>query len=293
MHDIAIFIPSYRYDLERVINLVKSVHRYSSTFLPICICVPTDDLDIFNIHLMGFECEVICETELLNCETVGDVTNFNGYMLQQILKLNVDKLQIAKNYLILDSDFLFISEFDPSEFYHEDNIVLFRDSMQGLLYSDPAYFERYGIYREKCLNEIANFFDMDRNETNFIFNTQIFSAEVLDFLRLNLRKIKMTYADLLKIAPFEYAWYNAISQKKFKRRIIYRENPFFMVHTKQQYVAFKVWGITFSSIKDNYKGILINSKIGRHIFKPFQPRLFFRDNNKLMRVFLRIFYRLL
>lgn len=293
MHDVAIFVPSYRYDIERVTNLVKTVHRYASTFIPICICVPEDDLDIFASHLAKLDCMVVCETVLLDCESIGDVTKFNGYLLQQVLKLNVDKLQIARNYLILDSDFLFISEFNPADFHEDEKIVLFRDNMQALLYSDPAYYARYGIYREKCLNEITNFYNMDRKETDFIFNTQIFSVEVLEFLRRDINRMKKTYANLIQIAPFEYAWYNAISQKHFKKRIIYRENPFFMIHTKQQYVAFKVWGIDFSSIQSNYKGILINSKIGRHIFKPFQPRLIFRDNNKIMRLFLKIFYRLL
>ena len=112
MYDVALFCKSFRDDLDRFDCLLQSVEKYNVRSIPFLVSVPRRDMNLF-IDKFGTSRFEICSDYDLAGSDISD-----GWTGQQIVKLSVYKSNFAKAYVMLDSDFFFIKDFDKSTFIH-------------------------------------------------------------------------------------------------------------------------------------------------------------------------------
>jgi hypothetical protein len=112
MYDVGLFCKSFRDDIDRFDCLLRSVEKHNVSSLPFLVSVPRRDLNLF-IDKFGTSRFEICSDYDLAASDIID-----GWTSQQIVKLNVYKSNFAKAYVMLDSDFFVIKDFDKSTFIH-------------------------------------------------------------------------------------------------------------------------------------------------------------------------------
>src|ERR1700721_1649816 len=141
MKDVAIFVKSYVPDLPLVHRLLDSISKYNRDRIGVFISVPADDTGAFqNLSRRFFGVSVLPDDHfgsLTPDQKIG--RRVPGYILQQIIKLNVQRLSEARNYVILDSDTYFIRDFETKDFIAPDGTGLTVFAEDGDLAADPAY----------------------------------------------------------------------------------------------------------------------------------------------------------
>jgi hypothetical protein len=74
---------------------------------------------------------------------------------------------------------------------------------------------------------------------------------------------KLSYADLMKIAPLEFTWYNAWLQKTQLIPIVPVEPFFKTFHTFDEYLFWRLKLVSLDDFARGYLGIVINSNWSR------------------------------
>lgn len=265
MNKFALFCKSYAEDFELMKVLLESYIRFNMDNIPFYISVPSVDYKLFHAHLNDKPVFLLTDEEITS-ELVSDANGWftPGYINQQIVKLNFWKTNLAENYFCIDSDSVFIRDFYYRDFMFDEEIpyvVLVEDKE---LCVDPLYYKLYWIDRLEALKRIKSLLGLSEPRLLTCHNNTTLSAKVLrsfdnDFIRVN----NFTYVDILRVAPFEYSWYNFWLQK-CKIMPIYAVEPLFkMFHTKEQYTDYCNRKITVGDISRAYLGICINSNWAR------------------------------
>jgi hypothetical protein len=264
-HSIAILIKTYANDYDHLENLLKSIVRFNKDHIPVFILVPEDEKDFFqSLNAEGIT--VITDSKIPALMATTEINGIrSGYINQEIVKLGFHRLNYAENYFCVDSDGEFLRDFSIRDFISVEGIpytVLIEDNELKL---DPEYYERYWISRAESHSKILDFLGMDKE--NVWLNChgfQILSAPVLRRFDNELLKArKMDYLDLLKISPYEFAWYNYFLQS-LNESIRIREPLFKIVHTENQLSLARLSGLTYEDISRGYLGVVIQSNfLGR------------------------------
>ena len=260
MEKLILFCKSYRNDLPRVVNLLNSIQKHNRDGIPTYISVPTSDFDLFasvidtsNVHLITDE----SITDQLTSEAICGLPP--GYINQEIVKLEFWKTSLCKNYFCIDSDSYFIRDFGYHDFMYDDVTpysVLIEDKE---LCIDPDY-RSYWTPRHKRLMDITKVMDYKSNILLTCHNSTTFNSKVLEsFNREFLSPKGFALVDILKIAPYEFSWYNFWLQKEKPIMVIPVEPLFKMFHYKKQYNEAREKGITERDIARAYIGIVMNS----------------------------------
>lgn len=111
--NLIIFTKSYRGDLERCIELSKSIQLYNRDNIPYYISVPPEDVEMFKSKIPHY-------TEILSDDSI--TPNYNGWVGQQFVKSLVYKLNLCKFYVCIDSDAYFFKDFHTSDFLYSEDI---------------------------------------------------------------------------------------------------------------------------------------------------------------------------
>ena len=114
MYKIALLIKTYKPDFERVKILLNSIKKYNADNIPVYISVNDDDFEYFKENL-------ITDGVLLKDSDIYPTTLADPWRYQQIIKTQFYRLGVAENYLCIDSDSEFITEFRISDFMYDDN----------------------------------------------------------------------------------------------------------------------------------------------------------------------------
>jgi hypothetical protein len=112
---IALFLCSYRRDLLRAERLLRSVQRHNVAPLPVCVAVPSADLDLFRERLPEVRATWVTQEEVLDLDPAigrGRFAQLAGSVRQQVVKIEARRLQLADNLMVLDSDCVFLRDFD-------------------------------------------------------------------------------------------------------------------------------------------------------------------------------------
>ncbi|WP_300668854.1 DUF6492 family protein [Soonwooa sp.] len=115
MHKLILFIKSYRRDFEAVKNLLQSVSKFNKENIPVYLSVNDSDFDFFKENINSENLTLIKDGDVINCNIK------DGWRYQQVIKANVYRLGICKNYLCIDSDSQFIRDFYYSDFLYDDD----------------------------------------------------------------------------------------------------------------------------------------------------------------------------
>ena len=256
MVDFVLYCKSYKNDLDRVMNLYKSINEFNVDKIPFYVSAPTKDLALFS-DLDGVH--VISDDDII---AVGE----SGWIHQQLVKANFWKLGIASNYLCLDSDSYFIRPFTIRDFMY-DNITPYTvmheqkelfswtSTRKDVLGFDPK--QSFIRDREKIMYEV---FDRSGRCYDFGPSPVIWSAKVWKDLEDSYMKPNgLRFEDLIAHSPSEFSWYGE-ALLKFKSIELYPVEPLFKVfHYPQQYNEYKQQSITEDMIAQNYMGIVMQS----------------------------------
>ncbi|WP_445475050.1 DUF6492 family protein [Methanococcoides methylutens] len=265
MHKIAILLVTYIGDLEYVDRLIPSYKLHNRDEIPLYIVAPSSDIKAFekfvgdNIELLMYES---ITSELVHDNGVRGIRP--GYINQEIIKLAFWEKGLCENYFCMDSDGEFIRDFFISDFMYDDDTpftILVEDNELAV---EPAYYEKYWIEREKLIRLIQNEIGLVDRRMLTCHGFAILSCKVLESLhRKYLLPNNLTYQDILKIAPYEFSWYNMWLQKDKAISIEFREPIVKIFHHKNQHLEYLQKGITLDDIARGYLGVVINSNYSR------------------------------
>lgn len=196
--------------------------------------------------------------ELLTDESINGIRA--GYINQEIIKLSFWEKGLCENYCCLDSDGVFIRDFYLSDFMFDEKTpytVLIEDNE---LKSDPFYYQCYWIKREEYLRKIQQELGLTAKKLLTCHGFQNFNCRVLTDLKSEFMEPKRySYIDLMRIAPYEFSWYNLWLQKCNAIAIHPCEPMFLYFHMKHQLYLSWILGRRMEDLKRSYVGIVINS----------------------------------
>lgn len=257
-------LKSYRGDFSLAQRLVDSFNDFNREGLPLTIVVPAADKDLF-AQLGGEHITIRDETpfaEELVAEPFGDMRV--GYINQQIIKLAFWELDIYDDYFVVDSDMVFIRPFFRKDFMVDDDTpysVLVEDND---LHTDARYFDEQWQSRERHLERIKELIGLQDRRTLTCHNHQVFSSTVLRSLKVDFMEPRgHTYADLIRLSPYEFSWYNFWLQKSHVIPVVIREPLVKMLHHDGQHLEYAVRGTTLEDLSRGYLGLVINSSFAR------------------------------
>ena len=259
MYNFCFMLKTYNQDIHAVDRLVKTFIKHTVEKIHLYIVIPKTDYDIFKKY-ENDNISIVIEEKIDVCFFTEAVDGLSvGYLNQEICKLAFWKLNLCDNYCCLDSECYFIRDFYYKDFMYDETTpytVLFEDKD---LQVDYQYYKYFWKNREPYLEKIANSMELNNHKILTCHGFQNMSKKALKSFEHNyLSKFGYTYKDIIKIAPYEFSWYNLWLQKN-KDIPIYICEPFFKTyHTQKQYWRDIFSGITEKDLARSYVGIVIN-----------------------------------
>ena len=125
MLNIVLYCCTFRKDLKRTVKLAQSIQKHNKGNIPFYISVPAEDVDLFREYLKDFEVTIFDEQDIFKANPKLDIQKLyeiRGGLRQQVIKSEFWRLGISENYLVLDSDCIFIRDFDERDFIFKDDI---------------------------------------------------------------------------------------------------------------------------------------------------------------------------
>jgi len=123
LNDIVLYCKSYRRDFLRLRDLLESINRFNTDRIPFYISTSIADRDAL-IELIGADgyCWVSDESIIAANPNAkpGIEKGHSGGLSQQVIKSEFWRLQLANNYLCIDSDSIFIRAFAKHDFLAPD-----------------------------------------------------------------------------------------------------------------------------------------------------------------------------
>jgi Family of unknown function (DUF6492) len=259
--DIALFIKSHLPDLVLVHRLLDSISKHNRDRISVFISVPACDLLAFRDLSRRFtDVSVLADDHFGIPRVDGKIWGFApGYITQQLIKLSVQRLSEARNYVILDSDTYFIRDFQAEDFIAPDGIGLTVLAEDKDLMADPAYAPfaaRRPLKIDLIANRLGGVPTLSRTTCH---NNTVFQDSVLREFHDWCLSEGLSLLDLMAIAPLEFTWYNLFLIKHCPERLV-RIEPFIrMMHTRSEYRRLVAAGFNHESLRKSYLGVCINS----------------------------------
>jgi len=243
---------------------MESLDTHNVTEIPTWIVVPDADRPLFARFERPHR-QILGESmfsEHLVTEPIGGLRV--GYANQEIVKLAFWELGLVDNYFTVDSDAVFVRDFDHSDLMFDDTTpytVLVQDND---LKVDSDYFTRYWTARESSLRIIQAEIGFDDPRFLTCHGHQIMSARVLRSLRDEFMQPRgWTYRDMLAVSPYEFSWYNMWLQYRECIPIYAREPLIKVLHSAEEHLRYAMAGTTFEDVARGYLGIVVNSNFAR------------------------------
>jgi len=262
---IVLFCKSYGKDMFQARRMAESVYRFNTDNIPLYISVPASDLNRFKQCFGSIPCHFIADDEILNKtrQVYGQLPGrFPPHLLQQLIKLEFWRMGFCENYLWLDSDSYFISNFSHSDFLHDETHPY---TVQHDLKDLRGFAARWNKPKiisdfEKTAKAFQNISDRRGPFYNFGPSPVVWSTHVLKNLHEEYlpEKNKNIY-ELLEEYPCELHLYGEYVHKSNKIPI-FPIGPLFKVfHYAEQFYESQIMGESEYSISKEYLGIVMQS----------------------------------
>jgi hypothetical protein len=285
MHNFVMYCKTYCGDFDRFSNLVNTFHKYNIDDVLLYVSVPEREMNLFE----KFRCAtvVIISDESFANKYFADVGHHGmtlGYSNQQICKLTFYKTGVAKNYLCLDSDTVFIRDFYISDFMHDEDTPYTVLVMDKDLSIQRHYRTAFWIGRQASIKKIYDFMSLDDARLRTCHNSQVFNIQILESLARDFMEPKaLKYNDLLKISPYEFSWYNAWFQKTQLVKEFAVEPFFKMLHMRQEYNFSRLLLLREKDYAQAFVGLILNSK-----WTPTTPLNYEDPDSRMFKLFYNI-----
>jgi hypothetical protein len=260
---LVLYCCTYSKDLNRVKRLLTSLAKFNEDQIPFYISVPQKDLGLFQQELSDFSFTLLNEEDILNKNSLIDQQKLytqRGWIQQQVIKSEFWRLGLSENYLVLDSDCVFIKPFCLNDFIAKDDITYSivhegRDVLQATERFGPSYARDGFIQDRQPIKD-----KMGRSGPviyDFGYAPFIWSKKVWQSLETNyLIPHQTNFLDLILEYDSEFTWYGE-SLIKYQAIPIYpREQLFKHYHYEHQYWQDRSLGYTEEILKKDYLGIV-------------------------------------
>jgi hypothetical protein len=265
METLVLYCKSYKNDVLRAKTLAESIQRFNADSLPFYISVPASDIALFEDQLNGLPCTLLRDEDILLANprhSIDLMHEMPGGLLQQVVKSEFWRLEISRNYLMLDSDAYFIRPFSPEDFMFDD------ETPYTVMHEGKDILD---FAARRGLQKIKDNYTRDRIQGKKYFNRQgriynfgpiptICSALVWNTLAERYAEpINKSFADLIREYPNEMLWYGEVLLKYAPIRLMPIEPLFKVYHYEEQYRESLGLGETVETIAENYLGIIKQS----------------------------------
>jgi hypothetical protein len=265
MLNLVLYCCTFRKDLKRTVKLAQSIHKHNKNKIPFYISVPAEDVDLFKQYLRRFEVVILDEKDIFKANSKLEIKNLyeiRGGLRQQVIKSEFWRLGIAENYLVLDSDCIFIRDFDEADFIFNGDVPYSvihegRDVLQATERFGPKKIRQHFMADREPIKKA-----LSRNGVTYDFGYAPFlwSRKVWESLDKNyLTPNNMNFLDAVLLCGSEFTWYGE-SLVKFGAIPIYpREQLFKHYHYEHQLWADEVLGYKENLLAHDYLGVVYQS----------------------------------
>ncbi len=262
---LVLYCCTYSKDLRRVQRLMKSIEPHNTDSIPVYISVPSKDMDLFRQELQGFNYILINEEDILKKNPRIDMPLLyqkRGWIQQQIIKAEFWRLDISDNYLVMDSDCVFLRAFNLDDFIAEDNtpysiINEGKEVLQSTERFGPSY-ARAGFIKDRApIRDILGRKGIiyDYGYAPFLWSRRVWESLDEQYLKPN----GISFLEAVLSCDSEFTWYGE-SLLKYRAIPIYPRNELFKhYHYEHQYWADKSLGYTEEILKKDYLGVVYQS----------------------------------
>jgi hypothetical protein len=265
--NIVLYCKSFSRDLERVLELFKSIVKHNKDNIPFLISVPTEDVQLFKINLAAIRdynwWEVISDQEI-----VGDILP-QSWKNQQVVKMMFWKHELCgENYVVLDSDCYFIKDFYVKDFIIHGTIPYTVIHEQKDLFTwTTRQISNLGFDPKKsfgeCREPIQSLFDRQGRLYDFgpvpvVWSSKVWQSMEEEYLKPN----DLTFQGLIDTIPSEFSWYGEWLLVRKPIELWPIEPMFKVFHYLPQYHEFKNQGYTEQEWTNNYLGLVMQSSSG-------------------------------
>lgn len=265
MGDIVLYCKSYRQDIRRAQVLAESVAQFNRERLPFYMSVPTDDLAMFKEKLSGMPVQLLDDRAIVAANPKLDAKKLAampGGRSQQIIKAEFWRLNLAPNYLCLDSDCKFLRDFGRSDFMAPDGnpYTIVHECKELLQFALTHGLTKVPMHFAAERRQIMEIFARAGRAYDFGPAPLLWSANVwraLDEKFLTPQGISVV--DAIERFSSEILWYGE-TLLKYRPIPLWPIEPLFRCfHYRAQFRVGRRHGESESSIAHNYLGVVYQS----------------------------------
>jgi len=262
---LALYCKSYSRDVLRVNRLLESIERHNRELLPVFVSMPRADRILFENKLGSDRCHFVEDEEIAAANpgcSQRMLEILPGGLAQQIIKSEFWRLEIATNYLCVDSDSYFIKDFGQTNFLHSDGdpYTVIHQNRDLLQMAANRGIDKVRIGFEAEYSRFFHLFGRQGPMYAFMPSPFLWSAKVWQSLVDNyLAPRQLTICDAITSDLPESMWYGEalLAYEAIPLRPV---EPYFRVyHYDWQYFILRRQGETEEKLQKNYLGIVHQS----------------------------------
>jgi hypothetical protein len=265
MLKIVLYCCTFRKDLKRTVKLAESIRKHNKSRIPFYISVPAEDVDLFNEHLTGFNAIVFDEVDIFRANpklAIQKLYEIRGGLRQQVIKSEFWRLEISENYLVLDSDCIFIRDFNEGDFIARDDVPYSvihegREVLQATERFGPKKIRQHYLADREPIKAALGRTGVtyDFGYAPFLWSRKVWESLDVNYLSPN----GMNFLDAVLLCGSEFTWYGE-SLINFRAIPIYpREQLFMHYHYEHQLWAHQVLGYKEEILAHDYLGVVYQS----------------------------------
>lgn len=265
MFNLVLYSCTFRKDLKRTVKLAQSIQKHNKGNIPFYISVPAEDVILFREHLEGFDVTVFDEKDIFKTNPKLDIEKLyqiRGGLRQQVIKSEFWRLGLSENYLVLDSDCIFIRDFDETDFIFSGDIPYSvihegRDVLQATERFGPKKIRQHFFAdRQPIMDALGRKgITYDFGYAPFLWSRKVWESLDSNYLSPN----GMNFLDAVLLCGSEFTWYGE-SLINFRAIPIYpREQLFKHYHYEHQLWADQVLGFKENILACDYLGVVYQS----------------------------------
>lgn len=265
MHDLVLYCKSYRRDVLRVQRLLDSIERHNRDGLPVVVSMPREDRALFAAQLGGGRCELIDDERIVTANPAvreDRMRGVEGQLSQAIVKAEFWRLGACANYLCIDADSKFVTDFGRTDLLAADGVpytVIHQNKDLLQMASDRGVAKVAAEFRAEA-KRVRALFGREGPLYSFAPSPFVWSARVWQSLDERfLQPRRWTLWDAVTRELPESLWYGEalLAYQAIPLRPI---EPLFRVyHYNWQYYALRRLGETEAKVADNYLGVIYQS----------------------------------
>ncbi|QWD87243.1 hypothetical protein AOC06_01285 [Polynucleobacter paludilacus] len=265
MFNLVLYCCTFRKDLKRTVKLAESVRKHNKAHIPFYISVPAEDVDLFKTHLAGFNVLIFDEKDIFKANPKLDAQklySIRGGLRQQVIKSEFWRLGISENYLVLDSDCIFIRDFDEIDFIALGNtpysvIHEGRDVLQAAERFGPKKIRQHFLADREPIKQALGRTGVtyDFGYAPFLWSRKVWESLDINYLTPN----GMNFLDAVLLCGSEFTWYGESLIHYRAIPIFPREQLFKHYHYEHQLWADQILGYKEKVLAYDYLGVVYQS----------------------------------